>query len=557
MPRPSIDAEFVTSAPNVRYRLGGYIPNLDGTFEMFLPEGGYRFTVRELPAGYQVKTLLQSGRDLLNQPFDLSPGSRELVVLIGTRAPFRKVIGRVIDAPNAGSTSSVSATLRTGITEFETTVGPEGRFEFLKVPLGTYTVSVDKPGGSMSPVQVAIGDAPPGEPRITVADKDVEDLRIIDNAPVQAFVGTGRVIVEGDGPMPRFGLTFNGGGGSVDPSPVDGTFQAWMPVGSSRVRISDLPKEYVLKSISYGDTNLLEKDLVLGAADATVNKLRIVVAPSGTSPWKRVAGRLTGFESLGTEPVRIRLSALSQNIEAVLASDGSFVFPKMLSGTYRASIRIGDSVSDTDTGLRAQVVIADENIPVLELIAPLRLTVNIVTDAGTQAADLLHLGVARRDTDGRWLDYLAVDGSVKSYFTTGERLEILRVPFGYRVKSFSYGSIDLLKEALRFNDGPADRISIVLESVPPDPLKPEYTLKGQVKSASTIPSGTRATATYVQSVNATVMYTMMETLVRDDGSFQFDRLPPGPYEMRIAGRPELSRVIVPNDGPVGVTLSIP
>src|SRR4030095_6331072 len=119
-----------------------------------------------------------------------------------------------------------------------------------------------------------------------------------------------------------------------------------------------------------------------------------------------------------------------------------------------------------------------------------------------------------------------------------------------------YGSIDLLKDTLRFDDPFANQVSIVLESVPPDPLKPEFTLKGQVRSA-TNPSRRRVTATYVQRVHESVMYTMVETFVRDDGSFQFDRLPPGPYEIRIGGRPEVSRVIVPDESPTGLTLSIP
>jgi hypothetical protein len=54
-----------------------------------------------------------------------------------------------------------------------------------------------------------------------------------------------------------------------------------------------------------------------------------------------------------------------------------------------------------------------------------------------------------------------------------------------------------------------------------------------------------------------IMFTTMETFVRDDGSFQFDRLPAGPYEIRIVDRPEAARFVLPDSSGNGVILSIP
>jgi hypothetical protein len=354
--------------------------------------------------------------------------------------------------------------------------------------------------------------------------------------------------------MPRFGLTFSGGGGSIDPSRVDGTFQTWMRVGSSKVAVSHIPKEYVLKALTYGETNLLERELELRATDVNSDLLRIVLAPSGI-PWKRISGRLTGLESLGGQQVRFFLSSQSQNIDAPVAPDGSFEFPQMLSGTYNASIRIGNP--GTLVGLRPQIVVGDENVSALELPAPRPLTVDIATDGGATSADTLHLWVARRDLENRWLDFHAVDGTARRYFTAGDRLEILRVPFGYRVKAVTLGSIDLLKDPIQFDGSFVSRISIVLESAPPDPLQLEFSLKGRVQSATTNPARRRVTATYVKSVHLAVAYTMMETFVRDDGSFQFDRLPAGPYEIRIVGRPEVSRFVVPDESVEGAVISVP
>jgi hypothetical protein len=551
MPRPSLDIEYVTTPPSTKPRLGGLIPDPDGTFRIVLPEGAYRFSVRELPPGYFVKSMFQAGRDALNQPFLLSADSRQLAVVIGTTSPQRKVRGRVVDAPNPGSTSSVSVKLITGITEIETTVGPGGRFEFPKVPPGVYNVGVS---GSMAEAQVSIGDGPPGQARITIAEKDIEDLRIRSNTAVRSFLGRGRVVVEGGGPMPRFGLTFNGGGGSIVPSPIDGTFQAWMNVGSSKVAISALPKEYVLKAVTFDGANLLEKELELHDTDVNTNLLRIVVEPSGI-PWKRVAGRLTGFENLGKEPVRLVLSSLNQNIDVPVASDGSFEIPQALSGTYNSFLQIGNP--GTRAGLRAQIVVADENITALELASPRLLTVSISVDGGTSPVEPLHLAVARRDSENRWIDNFELGNTSLGYFIAGDRLQISRVPFGYRVKSVLLGSVDLLQDPVRFDDALPSQVSIVLESTPLDPLKPEFTLKGRVQSPTTNPARRRVTATYVGYGRETVVGTMMETFVRDDGSFQFDRLPAGPFEIRIADRPEMSRFVLPDESGSGVILSIP
>jgi hypothetical protein len=553
MPRPSIDIEYLTTTLNQRPRMSGLIPTPDGTFRTILPEGAYRFTVQRLPPGYTVKSMLQAGLDALNQPFVLTQNSRELIVVLATTGPFRKVGGRVVDAPNPGGTSSVSVKLWSGITEIETSVGPNGRFEFLKVPPGQYTVGLDSESGSTSLPRLSIGDAPAGEARITVTDKDVEDLRITSTTDQTSFVGRGRVVVEGGGPMPRFSIDFGGAGGSIDPSPIDGTFQAWMRVGSIKVAIRELPKEYVLKAVTFGETNLRETELELRATDVNTNLLRIVVAPSGI-PWKKVAGRLTGLENLRGEPVRLFFMSLNQNTDVAVAPNGSFEIPQVLSGTYNSYLQIGNRA--TRVGLKAPIVVADEDITGLELPVPRPLAVNIVSD-GAPSTDPLRLWVLRSDSENRGLDYYAVNGAASGYFNSGDRLEIQRVPFGYRLKAATLGSIDLLKESIRFDDATPSQISIVLEPAPADPLRPEFSLKGRVQSSSTNPARRRVTATYVEHGHMSIMFTTMETFVRDDGSFQFDRLPAGPYEIRIVDRPEAARFVLPDSSGNGVILSIP
>jgi hypothetical protein len=164
------------------------------------------------------------------------------------------------------------------------------------VPPGTYNVIAESSPANWSPTRIAIGDGPFGEPRIAVAEKDIEDLRIASNTGVMEVVGRGRVVVEGGGPTPRFLLDFGGAGGSINPSPVDGTFQEWMPVGSRKVTITGMPREYVLKAMTYGETNLLETELVLRPSDANTNLLRIAslrqpIGDTGFEQTPRLEGR--------------------------------------------------------------------------------------------------------------------------------------------------------------------------------------------------------------------------------------------------------------------------
>jgi len=548
MPRPGIDTTFVTRFVPAKFGLGGTLPDGDGRFEMLLPEGSYRFTLRELPPGYFLKSVLQAGRVVSNQEFLLARDSNELTLVIGSTVPLRKISGRIVDALNPGDPSSIGVTLTTGITRFETSVGADGAFEFARVPSGTYRVGIDSTSGGAAPVLVGIGTAVPGTPTITISDSDIQNLRVVTRTPPQSLVRTGRVVVEGGGPMPRLALTFNGGGGSIDPSVLDGSFQTWMPVGLSKVVVKEVPKEYVVKAVTYGDTDLLRTELSLRASDT--NELRIVVAPSAPNPWKSVSGRLTGLENPAAEPVHLFLLSSVQNTSTTIASDGSFMFPQMLSGAFSLTIQIGAASPDDRIGVRTGIVIADTDIPSLEITAPRAVNVEVVTDGGGLAPDRLHLAVTRRDEKNGWLDYHDVVGMAKSYFNSGDRVEIIRIPFGYRLKSVTYGSLDLLKNPLQFDDSIAAPISIVLESVPPDPLRPEFILKGRVRSPATNPERARVTATFVERDSTSGNFTL-ETVVRVDGTFQFDRLPPGAYEIRIAGRPEVARVVVP-DGGTGV-----
>jgi hypothetical protein len=160
------------------------------------------------------------------------------------------------------------------------------------------------------------------------------------------------------------------------------------------------------------------------------------------------------------------------------------------------------------------------------------------------------------EQSGRVLGMYFVQSPRREFFGDGEKVSLARIPFGYKLKSMTYGGIDLTKEAIRFSE-PATEIVISLEVVPPDPSTPEFRILGRVRSVSGRDATNKVTATYMDYFGVREIYTVMEVPVQTDGSFEFDRLPSGAYEIRVIDQPGVARVIVSDADSNGVLLSIP
>jgi hypothetical protein len=116
---------------------------------------------------------------------------------------------------------------------------------------------------------------------IDVGDKDISDIKV---AVPRTKTVYGRLVVEGEGPMPIINYTF--GLDADGPAPIavsvtpecNGSFAVRLPEGDHRVSGS-LPAGF-LRAFTYGSTNLLRERLRVSAEDSM--ELRITLAANST-----------------------------------------------------------------------------------------------------------------------------------------------------------------------------------------------------------------------------------------------------------------------------------
>jgi hypothetical protein len=159
------------------------------------------------------------------------------------------------------------------------------------------------------------------------------------------------VTVEDNGPIPRqLRLSIANGSERIPVSitvPLSGRFTTSWPEGERRLDFSNvvdplgleavnaLPEGYALKSARQGNADILTEPLKL-VAGGTVN---VEITLHVTLPMFAVSGRLEAPSRSATRmiltPDRASPGALSRNpLEAVIAADGSFEFPRVLPGKY-------------------------------------------------------------------------------------------------------------------------------------------------------------------------------------------------------------------------------
>jgi hypothetical protein len=323
-----------------------------------------------------------------------------------------------------------------------------------------------------------------------------------------------------------------------------------LPLTPARIQLKDYPEQYVLKSFTFGTTDLLKEPAIAVSGDS--RELHAVFAPVGLNPWKQIRGRFSELSNLGQGPFELFLSSLHQNIRTPVNADGTFVVTRAFPGEYILSLRPPVDPLHSPVELVPRVVVADADIQGVVLTVPRTIPLRVVTEDGKT----LHLLVQRMEQSGRVLGMYFVQSPRREFFGDGEKVSLARIPFGYKLKSMTYGGIDLTKEAIRFSE-PATEIVISLEVVPPDPSTPEFRILGRVRSVSGRDATNKVTATYMDYFGVREIYTVMEVPVQTDGSFEFDRLPSGAYEIRVIDQPGVARVIVSDADSNGVLLSIP
>jgi hypothetical protein len=228
---------------------------------------------------------------------------------------------------------------------------------------------------------------------------------------------------------------------------IDGTFRVQLRPGEYRVGTpAGLPPGYTLQSIMYGGVDLLRSPLKISTDDST--ELLINLAINGPSPAVSVSGRVTGIAPGQFPRISLREPTggeLSAALETSVGADGSFTFPKVLPGRYIVYLR-----------LRAvtQVTVGTSNVTGVIVAVPQDILVSgHVIAEGAQAIPPAVV------VEGNGKPATAQNRNTGTFILTLEKgensISVRNIPEGYRLKSITYGDVDLQKQPLKL-DGPAN-----------------------------------------------------------------------------------------------------
>jgi len=299
-------------------------------------------------------------------------------------------------------------------------------------------------------------------------------LLLLQTTAPSAGMVTGRVSVEGGGQAPSsFTLPLMAVGGET-PAPrpaganptltirvqIDGTFRTQVRAGEYRLGTPvGLPPGYTLQSIVYGGVDLLQNPLKIpsnGAAELLIN-----LSVNGASTGVSVSGRVTGITPGQFQRIALRESGggeLAAALETSVGTDGAFVFPKVLPGRYIVYLSLR-SVT--------QVVVGNQNVTGVTVVHPQDILVSghVIVEGAQATLPAITIEANGKPTTLQ----LRATGTFILSLGNGENSIVVRnIPETHRLKSMTYGNVDLQKEALKL-DGPAFW-DIVVRLVPKDCL---------------------------------------------------------------------------------------
>jgi len=226
-------------------------PQIDGTFRVQVQRiGEYRLgTAGGLPPGYTVQSIVYGSVDVMRNPLKVSlDDSAELLITLAVSGPppTVSVSGHVTGIP-PGQFLRISLREPSGGyigAALETSIGSDGSFTFPKVLPGAYIVYLRL----RSVTQVMVGN------------KDVTGLIV---AHPQDILVSGHVITEGAQSAPPAVIIEGNGKAATMPVRPNGTFILSLEKGENSISLRNIPQAYSLKSMTYGDADLLKQPLKL------------------------------------------------------------------------------------------------------------------------------------------------------------------------------------------------------------------------------------------------------------------------------------------------------
>lgn len=225
-----------------------------GVFSGALESNEYRFYVRNLPDGYQIKSVSSGKADLMKEPFqfDINQPMDDVVVRVAEISYAEgKVIGKVVDAVTGKPSSAERVQLcclNTGPVERRSTaLRSDGSFEFSGVPAGRYTAELKgKTAIGIANPTVDVGSA--GNPGLTLVSASqfvtvAMSISVDGNITPRPDLAVSMTLTSATSPNGEpFRMTVSGAIGSIVTS---------VPMGLSyAVSVSSVPAGFKVKSIA-------------------------------------------------------------------------------------------------------------------------------------------------------------------------------------------------------------------------------------------------------------------------------------------------------------------
>jgi hypothetical protein len=378
---------------------------------------------------------------------------------------------------------------------------------------------------------------------------------------------------------PQFG-SVSGQIRSVDGSPADAIRVAAMavdetggvsPGGSTLASLSQTDAEgrYRLENVPPGRYLILagflnspnffpgvrtpaEARSITVAAGSVLNDLDFTLArPTGV----RVRGSVKNIpNSVPQGLLRAALTLISgpgaPAIEVALAADATFEFPRVSPGSYTLQLfptelpRLYVEVGERDyNGLEltanpmlfGRVTVEDRQPLPLQGAAVAAGIADPPAMFRLQASKLnafANVGTATVRRDGLF---------VLSVPSLGEyRVNTTLLPFGYHVKSMTYGAVDLLQGPINIDSSSAaNELQVVLTTTPPAGTSPGVKVSGRVTGREAAGAGNPGLVVLLGSSaapnagpNKVALIRMGEAPVKEDGTFEIAGVPPGDYTLR-------------------------
>ncbi len=236
----------------------------DGTFELPLPVGSYRVSVAGIPSGYTLQSITRGFTNLSTSNLEVDePSSEDIhLTLRPTRRPDTgvRLTGHLTFAatgalPKSEGVALVSSAGGRNAAVRESTLAPDGSFEFSGVPPGIYNLETvpDNPA-AMYGIVVGQTDVTGVEFSVPVLIQVKGGIEWTDSPSAGAPAGTTSISVqftrrEGDRLLAWGALA------------QSGDFHFYLPEGNYRFSISDIPSAFALDSVTSGDANILEDGL--------------------------------------------------------------------------------------------------------------------------------------------------------------------------------------------------------------------------------------------------------------------------------------------------------